>query len=558
MAENGKTEAEINKLGDMTYDPKSGIVELNKEFPEYRMFWGKEFHPIPKSARRWGYLPYIGAWATNFSPIWWSISAAIIAVGLSLWYGLVAIIIEASAIYVIVIAQSHAGTRYGLAEPQLTRMRWGLFGGWIASTIRFIPALGWFGINSYMFTEMADGLYLLYIGKLSRLASIASSGPLAEFSLNPFLFITIFVIVFLSQGAILSFSKIIRSQVAVKWLFLSMTVIGPLSAILLWGHTMNLVHWNLGLLFAPSMPHTVSLNVSYLFLVAISSAMAATITISMSNPDILRFAKNQKVQILSQLFLIPFFFLIWFFGMSAAVATYLAYGSPIYDPYLLAFILNIPVPLKVFLVLVMGYATFGIQIYANLIPPSYDISNFVPGKLKFWMGVVISLVIAAIMQAWGLYLNALSFLEDWMNLYGTFLSPVVGIAVFDYLIIRRLKIPVDQLYIPKGKFWYFHGFNPAAIIATVIPVLLILIPQVPYHTAIYSSSTIIGFVLGAIIYLILMKWWVIPKWQPFLKGGMIHGYKDMEIEPLFMRSKGGMSKRSASSSEPLKEGRTKK
>lgn len=543
---------DINKLGDMTFDPKSGVVELTKEFPEHPMFWGKEFHPIPKSGRTWGYLSYIGAWATNFSPIWWSIAAAIVVAGLKLWLGLIVIILVAGALYFIVVVQSHAGSRYGLAEPQLTRMRWGLFGGWIGSTIRFVPALGWYGINSYMFTEMADGLYLLHMGKINMLVTIASLGPRAEFSLNPALFIIIFVIVFLSQGLVLSFSKIIRSQGAIKWLFRSMIVVGPLSLFLLWGYSMNTVSWNMSLLFSTTMPHPSSVSVALLFLIGVSSALASMITISMSNPDILRFAKTQKVQIYSQLALIPFFFLMWFIAMSSTVATYAgSLHTAIYDPYLLAFILNIPLPMKVFLVILMGYATFNIQLYANLIPPAYDISNFVPGKLKYWMGVMIALAIAAILQAWGLYLNALSFLEGWMNLYGTFLSPVVGIVVFDYLIIRRFKIQVDQLYIPKGKFWYFYGFNPAAIIATVIPVLLILIPQVPYHSIIYGSSTITGFVLGSIIYLILMKWWVIPKWQPFLKGGLIHGYVDQDIEPLFNREK---VKEPVSTNKPAKAG----
>ncbi|MGC8621881.1 MAG: cytosine permease [Caldisphaera sp.] len=524
----------INKKDDMTFDTETGIVELHTKFPEHRLFWGEEFHPIPKSARTWGYLAYLGNWAVIFAPIWWGIAASIIVVGLPLWLGLIAILISAVSIYILVVVQSHAGSRYGLAEPQLTRMRWGLLGGWIASFIRMVPALGWYGINSYMFTEMVDGLYLMYTGKIGELSEIASKGPIAMYTLNPALFILVFIIIFISQGLLLYVSKIVASQKEVKYMFYANLIIAPLSAFLLFINALSLINFNFISLFTTTIPVSHP-NIPLLFILGISSAFAATITISMSMPDLIRFAKNQKVQIVSQISLIFFFFLMWFFAMSSTIATYISIHTAIYDPYLLAYVLPSPSWFKVILVFLMAYATYEIQLQANLIPPAYDISNFYPGKIKFWMGVIIALIIAAVMQAWGLYLSALSFLEGWMNLYGTFLSPVVAILFFDYLFIRKFKISVKDLYIPHGKFWYFKGFNPAAIIATAITVVIILIPQIPYHEIIYAGASIFGFILGGIIYLILMKWWVIPKYQPFLKGGLIHGYTDEEIEPLFKK-----------------------
>ena len=50
-------------------------------------------------------------------------------------------------------------------------------------------------------------------------------------------------------------------------------------------------------------------------------------------------------------------------------------------------------------------------------------------------------------------------------------------------------------------------------------------------------STYIGFAIAFVIYLLLMKWWVIPKYQPFLRGGLRYGYSNDSLDSIFSSDK---------------------
>ena len=79
-----ESKEEINQVGNMTYDKKRGIVELHKEYPEHKFLWGKDFHPIPKQGRNWGYWAYIGNCSILFDAAPWGVAGAGIALGLSI------------------------------------------------------------------------------------------------------------------------------------------------------------------------------------------------------------------------------------------------------------------------------------------------------------------------------------------------------------------------------------------------------------------------------------------------------------------------------------------
>jgi len=528
-----ESKEEIKQVGNMTYDKKTGIVELHKEYPEHKFLWGKDFHPIPKQGRTWGYWAYVGNWSSLFNAAVWGVAGAGIALGLPIGFGLAVATISIVLLYFLIIVQSHAASRYGLAEPQLTRVRWGVYGAWFASLIRGIIALGWFGIQTYVFTEISVGIYLLLIGKVSAISAISALGPSAEFHYAPALFIGTFIIVFIAQAILMYVSKVAFSQRAVKYVFYVNIPLAISGFTLLFLELMSKVNWNWSLVWSTHVPIPSGLTLMVVAFIVMNAVLADLITVSMSMPDLVRFAKSQKVQILSQLTLILFYVIMNLYGFMGTAATILIFGHPIYDPILITLITPTPLALKILILMLLAYATYTVNIQANLVPPSYDLSNLWPGKLNFWKGAVIALIIALILQAWALWTSALGYLENWLGLYGTFLGPIVSVVFFDYLIIRRFKFDVEQIYLPKGEFRYWKGINPAAFIATAVAVFVVLYPGLPYHALISALSTYVAFFVTAAIYLPLMKWWIIPKYQPFLKGGLIHGYTNEKLEALF-------------------------
>jgi Cytosine/uracil/thiamine/allantoin permeases len=74
------------------------------------------------------------------------------------------------------IIQSHGGARYGLAEPQLTRSRWGVYGAMFPSWVRAVIGAGWWGIETYIMTEAAVGIYAIIAHKLGVIQGFVEKG----------------------------------------------------------------------------------------------------------------------------------------------------------------------------------------------------------------------------------------------------------------------------------------------------------------------------------------------------------------------------------------------
>src|SRR5579883_2510845 len=88
---------------------------------------------------------------------------------------------------------------HGMAEPQLTRSRWRIYGAQIPSWIRAIISMGWWGVESYIIAEAAGYIYLLATSPadIQTLSNFLGPGALpAHF---PTVFWTTFALVILAQ-----------------------------------------------------------------------------------------------------------------------------------------------------------------------------------------------------------------------------------------------------------------------------------------------------------------------------------------------------------------------
>ena len=152
------------------------------------------------------------------------------------------------------------------------------------------------------------------------------------------------------------------------------------------------------------------------------------------------------------------------------------------------------------------------------------------------------MAIAAALQSWSFYASAGAYVETWLDGYGAILGSVEGVLIFDYVIIRRFKFEAVDSFLPGGRFKYYKGFNPAAVIAFVVSLILVYPPSsylpvsfslYPYQSWVYQGSWIFTIIFSGIIYIIMMKYWIIPKYQPELKGGLLHGYIADDTKKIF-------------------------
>jgi nucleobase:cation symporter-1, NCS1 family len=136
---------------------------------------------------------------------------------------------------------------------------------------------------------------------------------------------------------------------------------------------------------------------------------------------------------------------------------------------------------------------------ANLILAALAFVNLGAPKLSYRNGVILAGIIGTVSMPWAILNNLTTFL----GYYGGALSAVAGVMFSDYYLIRRRRLNVADLYSVEGQFRFTKWINPAGLIPWVVGGGL----------AIWQLliAYFVGFPVGVILYYLLMKFWVMPK-----------------------------------------------
>ncbi len=516
------------------YDTARGQVDLTKGFPEEKRLWNEDLHPTPISRRNWGSLTFFAIWVGMAVQIpSWTIGSVGFFFGLD-WLTTILLMLAGNLVTLVpLLIQSHGGARYGIAEPQLTRVRWGVYGAYFPSWLRAFVATGWWGIQSYILTEAAVGIFLVATGQTGVVLDAINQGsasPLTLARLFPQLFWTTFAIAIGAQIALLYFSPPSKSQPALKWFIRIAAPLTFIGLVYIFSHFMGQTNWD----FTPitQIPTTaVGHQHTIAVLAFLNANVGLWITMALSMPDFTRFAKSQFSQTVGQLPMPLIMIGIGVLGVLTTGATMVLFQQPIWDPVLLA-IVYIPELARIPVLLGIAGLTFSVNILANTIAPAYDIANSYPKYLTWFRGVLITVAVSLGLGAWTFYGDAYNFLFGWLLTYGALLGAVEGVIIFDYAIVRRFKFELPDIFMSKGKFRYWKGVNPAAVIAFVVTALILFIPY-PGQDLVFANSWISSFLIGGAIYVILMAAWIIPKYQPHLKGNLVTGYISDKVRDMF-------------------------
>jgi nucleobase:cation symporter-1, NCS1 family len=182
-----------------------------------------------------------------------------------------------------------------------------------------------------------------------------------------------------------------------------------------------------------------------------------------------------------------------------------AYGFVLCIGAMLASTTGISNPVKAFAIVVNNsYITVFVSAFiimgavatnmvANIIPPTYVITLLT--KLKYKVAVTISGILALASFPWVLVQDSSAKgLGVFILIYSAFLGPIVSILLIEYYILRKEKVNIADLYDENGPF---SGFNPAAVLAMLIGAGAAFIKV--------DLAWIIGFIVAGIMYYLLSK-----------------------------------------------------
>ncbi|HLQ73997.1 MAG TPA: NCS1 family transporter [Bacillota bacterium] len=137
---------------------------------------------------------------------------------------------------------------------------------------------------------------------------------------------------------------------------------------------------------------------------------------------------------------------------------------------------------------------------ANLIPAALTYVNAgAKFKLPYVGGLILTGIVGTLIQPWAI----LDQLTIFLGYLGAVLSPVAGIIIADYYLIRKRRLNVKDLYAHDGQFRYDNGVNWAGMITWIIAGGLSVI--------FVDYMYIIGFPIGLIGYYFLMKTWYLKR-----------------------------------------------
>ncbi len=467
--------------------------------------WNTDLAPVPRERQTWTGYNFLALWvgmAHNVAT--YLLASGLIALGMNWVQALMTIALGNLIVLVPMLLNSHAGTKYRIPFPVFARASYGVYGANFPALLRAFVACGWFGIQTWI---GGQAIYTL-VGALSD--SWLNAGEIFGRPWTQWLS-------FLAFWA-LNMYIIVRGMETLRrfenWAAPLVIVMG----LILLGY---MIYRADGLGPIVDQPSELGWGGDFLdvFFPSLMAMIAFWATLSLNMPDFTRFAQSQKGQMWGQIAGLPT--TMTFFSLLAVLitsATAVVFGEAIWDPVALMARFDNPIVIVVSL-FTLGVATLSVNVAANVVSPSNDFSNLSPRLISFRTGGIITGVIGIAIQPWRLLESPEAYIFTWLDFYGGLLGAVGGVLVADYWLVRKARLDADDLYRPHGIYRYVSGWNPIAVVATLVGMLFAVggahsepgkgpFPEdglIPVLKPLYSYSWVLGFVIALVLYALVMR-----------------------------------------------------
>ncbi len=485
----------------MTQAAGADLVEL-VEPPAGGSLVNADLAPTPISARTWGRWHFVSLWVGLSVCIpTYMLAASMIQAGMTWWQSLLAILLGNVIVLFPMIINAHAGTRYGIPFPVYARAAYGPRGAHLPTMLRAIVACGWFGIQTWIGGLAVSAL----IGFLwPGWAGLGGDWRFMGYGLPEYAGFFLFWLInlwFVWAGTesikwMETASAPFLIVVGLALLGWAMAKVGGLGVILqqsdaLMSARQDLTggRWLLGVLVP-----------------WITAMVGYWATLSLNIPDFTRFARSQADQAVGQTIgLLTTMPLFAFIGIAVTSATVLLYGEAIWNPVDLVSRLaaeNDSPLLGIVAMLVILVATLTTNVAANVVAPANSFTNLSPQRVSFRTGGLLAGLLGIAIMPWKL----LDVYQGWLISYSGLLGAVGGVIVCDYLVLRRGRLVLVDLYRHDGIYGYTGGINWRAVAATMagvaVAVIGLVIPGLEFlFSGAWFSATLVSFVT----YYVLMR-----------------------------------------------------
>ena len=427
----------------------------------------ESLNPKTEAGRTVGPIDYMFMWigdGVNLGNM--TLGASLVAAGiatLNMFQTFAAAIIAIGIISAIFALNDRLGYRTGIPYVVQLRMSFGVKGSVISSLLRGIPAIVWYGFQSWIGGTA-----------LNEIAKILTGGAFNN------VFICFVVLQLVQIGLSL------YGFHAIKWVESLTSIVIMLALVYVFG---VLLTSHSAVIAEKWVQAKGSWGLPFFAFIMMFMGNYAAIFLSAAD-----YSRELKSGISDTkrgfLYFLP---ILIAYGFVLAIGAMLASATGISNPVkAFAIVVNNPyITVFVSAFIVMG--AIAVNMVANIIPPTYVITLIT--KLKYKVAVTITGLLALCSFPWVLVQDSSAKgLGMFILIYSAFLGPIVSILLIEYYILRKQKVNVADLYNEDGPF---AGYNPAAVLA-------MLIGAGAAFTKV-ELAWIIGVVVAGIAYILLMK-----------------------------------------------------
>lgn len=379
--------------------------------------------PISKEERNLGGWDFFLLWAgaaVSLAEIWAGGLIVPLGLGLGLWVILLGHLIGNTPFAL----GGLIGSRWGIPTMVAVRPSFGIRGSYFAAALNVIQLIGWTAVMLIICGAAADAISRSY-----------------GFS-NPTLWIVVSgVITTLWAVAGHRFWKWLQRVSVVALLILCLALIYVVFQQYGWGMLAQIPRKS-DFSFMVGMDLVIAMPISWLPLVS----------------DYSRFATNSKSSFWGTW--IGYFIVsswMYLLGLMASLATQSPDPSGVVINLMLKFGWAIP---ALVIVLFSTFTTTFLDIYSTAISGL----NIVP-KLGERKGIILGGILGT---GVAMVFPALLHYEHFLLFIGAMFCPLFGIVLTDYFLLKKGLIEVEDLYREEGRYWFWKGVNPIAILAWAI------------------------------------------------------------------------------------------